>query len=222
MMQPPNWIDSVLEFLLKDRFADEVIGDLHEWFFWKQETYSSAKVKWTYFWNAFRAICLHQLKKVKNLLLHLFDNTMINNIKVGFRSLVQSRFFTSINILGLTLSLVCFILIFAFVRFKKSYNDFHPQKDEIYRILRKSLSMCERERPWPAPVANAFLQDFEGEMEFARFGQDPVFFKLEEERFYEADFYCSDASVLHVFDLPFVYGNPSEALNKKIPWFLRI
>lgn len=216
MRHPPKWIDLVLEYFLKDRFADEVLGDLHEWYYWKQETYSSARLKRAYLWNAFRTFRMHQLKRVKNLLINIIDNTMLNNnIKIGIRSLLQSRFFTVINVFGLTLGLVSFMLIYAFVTFESSYNDFHPKQDEIYRMLRKDLAKGERERPLPSPVANAFLRDFEGAMEFARFGQDPVFVKLEENQFYETDFYWSDASVIQVFDLPFVYGNPEEALTQK-------
>ncbi len=216
MNHPPKWIDSVLEFFLRDRFADEVLGDLHEWYYWKQETYSSARLKRTYLWNALRALRLHQLKRIKNLFVHLIDNTMLNNnIKIGIRSLLQSRFFTTINVLGLTLSLLSFMLIYAFIRYENSYNDFHPKQEEIYRMLRTNLIDGERERPLPSPVPDAFLRDFEGAMEFSCFGQDPVFVKLEDQRFYEDDFYWSDASVLELFDLPFVFGNPREALKQK-------
>lgn len=216
MMHPPKWIDKVLEYFLRDRFADEVLGDLHEWYYWKQETYSRAKLKRTYLWNAIRALRIHQLKKVKNLLVHLIDNTMVNNnLKIGVRSLLQNRFFTAINVLGLTLSLISFLFIYAFIRYENSYNDYHPKHDQIYRLLRKSLTDGKRERPQPSPVSRAFLQDFEGAMEFATFGQDPVFVKLDDQRFYEADFYWSDASVLQLFDLPFIYGNPNAALQQK-------
>lgn len=216
MNSPPKWIDKVLEYFLRDRFADEVLGDLHEWYYWKQETYSSIKLKRMYLWNAFRALRLHQLKRIKNLLIQLIDNTMLNNnLKIGVRSLLQNRFFTAINVLGLTLSLVSFMLIYAFIRYENSYNDFHPKQNEIYRVLRTNLIDGHRERPLPSPVPNAFLRDFEGAMEFSCFGQDPVFVKLDDQRFYEADFYWSDASVLQLFDLPFVYGNPRQALKQK-------
>jgi putative ABC transport system permease protein len=216
MKHPPNWIDRVLEYFLKERFVDEVLGDLHEWYYWKQESYGPAKLKRAYLWNAIRTLRLHQLKKVKNLLIQLIEFTMINNnIKIGIRSLLQSRFFTFVNVFGLTLSLLSFVLIYAFIRYEKSYNDFHPKHDEIYRVLRKDLASGDRERPLPSPFAQAFLRDFEGDMEFARFGQDPVFVKIESQRFYENDFYWSDASVLSMFNLPFVYGNPKEALTQK-------
>ena len=216
MKHPPKWIDRVLEYFLKDRFADEVLGDLHEWYYWKQETYSNVKLKRTYCWNAFRALRLHQLKKLKNLLVQLIDNTMLNNnLKIGVRSLLQNRSFTAINVLGLTLSLISFMFIYAFIRYESSYNSFHPKQNEIYRLLRKNLVDGKRERPMPSPVLPAFLRDFEGAMEFASFGQDPVFVKLDDQRYYEAEFYWSDASVFELFDLPFVYGNPKAALQQK-------
>lgn len=216
MNNPPNWIDVLLEFLLKDRFIDEVVGDLHEWYYWKQTSFTSARLKRVYLWNALRVLRLHQIKKVKFLLLQIIDQTMFsNNLKIGIRSLVQHRFFTLLNVVGLTLSLVSFILIYSYVIFEYSYNTFHPKQEEVYRVLRKNLNSGERERPMPSPLANAFLRDFEGSMEFARFGQDPVFVRLESKQFYEPNFYWSDASVFRVFDLPFVYGNAKAALRDK-------
>ena len=215
MNQPPKWIDSFLETILRDRFADEVLGDLHEWFHWKQEEYSSYKLKRTYFWNAFRAIRPHQLKRVKNLLITLTDHTMIhNNIKISIRSLLQHRFFTLINVLGLTISLISFLLIYAFVSHERSYNESHEKGGHIYRVLRKNMESGQRERPLPSPLAKAYLRDFEGAMEFARFGQDPVFVQLEDQRFYEDQFYWSDSSVFRIFDLPFLYGKADEALTE--------
>ena len=58
-----------------------------------------------------------------------------NYLKIAFRSLIKRRLFTVVNLLGLVLGLVAFLGLFAYVATEWSYNDFHANKDSIYRIV---------------------------------------------------------------------------------------
>jgi len=58
-----------------------------------------------------------------------------NYLKIAFRSLIKRRLFTSVNLLGLVLGLVTFLGLFAYVATERSYNDFHVNKDRIYRVV---------------------------------------------------------------------------------------
>ena len=54
-----------------------------------------------------KALKFYKLKKIQDLLILLSDIMMLNNnIKIGIRSLVQNRFFTLINLVGLSISFV--------------------------------------------------------------------------------------------------------------------
>ncbi|MEP0710717.1 MAG: ABC transporter permease [Algoriphagus sp.] len=58
-----------------------------------------------------------------------------NYFKIAFRSLIKRRLFTVVNLLGLVLGLVAFLGLFAYVATEWSFNDFHANKDSIYRIV---------------------------------------------------------------------------------------
>lgn len=58
-----------------------------------------------------------------------------NYLKIAWRSLVKRRLFTLVNLLGLVLGLVTFLVLFAYVATEWSYNDFHSRKDDIYRVV---------------------------------------------------------------------------------------
>jgi putative ABC transport system permease protein len=61
---------------------------------------------------------------------------MISNyLKIAWRSLIKRRLFTLVNLLGLVLGLVSFLVLFAYVATQWSYNDFHNRKDDLYRIV---------------------------------------------------------------------------------------
>ena len=62
-------------------------------------------------------------------------NTMIRNyIKTAWRNLVKNKFYSIINIAGLTLGLAIGILILLWVQDELSFDSFHKNAANIYRL----------------------------------------------------------------------------------------
>lgn len=59
-----------------------------------------------------------------------------NNIRFAFRQLSKNKVFSFVNVIGLSLSMVACLLIFKYVSFEKSYDNYHTGADNIYRIYR--------------------------------------------------------------------------------------
>lgn len=213
---PPKWIDHLLESIFKDRFIDEVIGDLHEWYNWKKQSRSGMQLYSGYLKNVLLSIRPYKIRKRKLLFLSIIDAAMLNNnIKISIRSLVQHKLFTVINIIGLTASLLSFLFIYAYVKHELSYDNFHPKADNIYRVLFQNPGSGYLSRPTPSPLAEIVLSGFQDEIQFARLGQDPVFVENGKEQYYEENFYWGDSSFFEVFNFPFLYGDASHALTDK-------
>ncbi|MEZ4775844.1 MAG: ABC transporter permease [Bacteroidia bacterium] len=58
-----------------------------------------------------------------------------NYLIVAIRTLVRNRNTSMINIAGLAIGLASCILIFIYVRSELSYDRFHPQADNLFRVL---------------------------------------------------------------------------------------
>ncbi|HEY0741503.1 MAG TPA: ABC transporter permease [Chryseosolibacter sp.] len=58
-----------------------------------------------------------------------------NYLKIAWRNLFQSKSFTSINIVGLSIGMTCCLIIFQYVAFESSFDEFHTKGDRIYRVL---------------------------------------------------------------------------------------
>lgn len=212
---PPAWVDNLLDAILTDRFADETIGDLHEWYALKKGSHSRFTFNYYYFLSVFKALRIYKLKKIKDLLILATEIFMVNNnIKLSIRSLINNRFFTMINLIGLSISLASFLFIYAYLRYELSYDDFHPKKDHIYRVLNASEETAIRGRPTPTPLAPTFNRYFPDAVKFARFGQDPVYLTAGESKFYEKHFYWGNPEIFSVFELPFLYGERTTALTE--------
>jgi predicted permease len=58
-----------------------------------------------------------------------------NHFKTALRSLVRNKSYTAINIAGLAAGISICLLIFTLIRFELSFENIHPDKNRIYRVL---------------------------------------------------------------------------------------
>src|SRR5690348_16392475 len=94
---------------------------------------------------------------------------MIRNLFLtALRSLKKNKFFSFLNIAGLAIGMAVFLLIAQYVYFEKSYEDFIPDRDNIYRValttyLNNELAFSSAENyPGVGPALLAELPEVEG------------------------------------------------------------
>jgi putative ABC transport system permease protein len=69
----------------------------------------------------------------------------MNLLKSVFRSFSRFKYYTFINLFGLILGLSCSIVLFLYVSFEFSYDQFHADKDRIFRVSEVSTSPQKKE-----------------------------------------------------------------------------
>ena len=57
-----------------------------------------------------------------------------NYLKVAVRNILKHKFFAAINIVGLVIGMTCCFLIFVYVKDELSYDRFHNESENIYRV----------------------------------------------------------------------------------------
>jgi len=80
-----------------------------------------------------------------------------NYFKIALRNLAKSKVHASINIFGLAVGLASVVLISLYVKDELSYDKFHKNADDIYRIAWWSDNPQTRT---PHPMAQALVSDF--------------------------------------------------------------
>ncbi|MTI21381.1 FtsX-like permease family protein [Fulvivirga sp. RKSG066] len=80
-----------------------------------------------------------------------------NYLKIALRNLLKSKVHTVINITGLAVGLTSVVLISLYVQDETSFDQFHENADDIYRIAWWSEQPQTRT---PHPMAQALVRDF--------------------------------------------------------------
>jgi putative ABC transport system permease protein len=149
-----------------------------------------------------------------------FSNTwaMINNhLKISFRNLRKQKFYSIINITGLSIGLACTILITLFVQDELSFDRHHTNAGRIYRIA-NHIRFGGDDRHFavsPAPLAAALMEEIPEVESATRFRQWGDFLvKKEVENFNENNVVWADPQIFQVFTIPLISGNPDEVLNE--------
>lgn len=144
-------------------------------------------------------------------------------IKVTLRSLAKNKLISSINILGLAISLSAFIFITLYIKKELSYDTGHADSDRIYRIAEiiKSDNFTENSASCPPNTGKFLLKDFPDDIEYmVRFFdfQNPVVtIQLENQELYNEKYvYFTDSSVFDMLDFELIQGNKETALSG--PW----
>ena len=66
-----------------------------------------------------------------------------NNFRLAFRSLLKNKTYSLINIVGLSIGISVFILIFLFIAHETNFDQFHRNKKSIFRIQQDRLNKGE-------------------------------------------------------------------------------
>ncbi len=135
-----------------------------------------------------------------------------NNLKIAFRVLMKQRFYAFINILGLTVGLACCLLMGLYIRQELTYDEYHENADDIYRVVFDNYMEMGAYATLPLPIAPALKEDFPQIARCARIAPGfETIIKNGENRFFETTTFV-DADLPQLFTMPFVAGNAQTAL----------
>lgn len=133
------------------------------------------------------------------------------------RNLGKNRFFSAINIFGFTLGISSVILILLFVLSELSYDRFHDKAGQIYRLNIKAMIGDTRINQTYSSARNftemtARFPEIETGVKFMDLNNAVI--RAGDLSFSESVVMFSDSTVFDVFTLPFILGNPRNALNR--------
>jgi putative ABC transport system permease protein len=143
------------------------------------------------------------------------------NIRIGFRYLVRQKNISLMNLLGLSIGMTVAILIFYFVKFEMSYDNFHKESKLIYRIIsvNKSTGGTDYRATTPLPLPEAVradIKDAEMTTGLSLFLSDDEPVQAGGQSFFNLTGYTADSCFLKMFNFPLISGNPNKVFNNPV------
>jgi putative ABC transport system permease protein len=133
---------------------------------------------------------------------------MFKNIfKIVVRNLWKYKGYTVVNIIGLGLGLTAIVWGFQTYRFGKSFDNFHPDTDNVYRMVTKKDGADQLQGIFPMPALQLAKNEFPGITEAVRFDGDGLNIKADKDETFAEQAHFTDPGFFKLFNFPLVSGS---------------
>lgn len=207
----------LLVWYLHPDYYPDISGDLEELYLRNRQR-SPRTAGWRYF---AQVIALFR----PSLLRPFFRNSIIkdtgmlkNYFKISARSLLKQKAFTFINVMGLAVGLAAFLLIRQYVAFEKSYDTFHADPEQLFRLTTDQVVdsvLGTRDAMSFAPSGKALVEEVPEILEATttyKFGE--LIFRKGETLVTEEKVIGADEHFLNLFTYEVISGTPAESLRE--------
>jgi putative ABC transport system permease protein len=218
--EPPRRALQLLKFFSEKFSMPEIYGDLIE-LFYKNQNRTSIFSKIKFWLSTLLAIpgmwLIFRRRNKKSFSINPF-HMFFSNLIIGLRHILKKPVYSFTTIVGLTLGIVTCLVILFYVRFEKSFDQYHEHINEL-AVVHYNVKMNDAEGN------NSSAPQFVGpnlEREFPEvilqcrvlpnYGTRVV--TLEDKMFEEGDFAFADSTFFQAFTIRLLKGNPSDQLKR--------
>lgn len=145
---------------------------------------------------------------------------LFNYLIIAIRNIRRSKLYSAINILGLSTSVACCLLLSLYIKDEVSFDAHHSRLDDLYRISThiSTPDGIRNMRTVSPPIAPALAAEVP-EIEFAVRAVNPPgvaqnLIRYGDNVFYESDGFIVDESFFQIFSYEFLEGNAITAVSE--------
>ncbi len=211
ILRPPKLAVGILKHTAATTEEASLLGDLEEEYRRRAQKNTSVRASFWYWTQA-----LLSLPSFVKTSFHWSFEMIKNYLKIAWRNIQKHRVFSIINITGLAIGMACCILILLWVQDEISFDNFHANKDNIYRIV------ADWEKyDWkgveasPAPLAPAIEEQIPEIQYAARCSHHSrLVFRYKDKAFYENRGLITDPSFFRIFSFSFLDGDSETSFKE--------
>jgi putative ABC transport system permease protein len=142
-----------------------------------------------------------------------------NYLLTAIRSVTRRKGFSLLNVLGLSIGLAASLLILQYVKDELSYDDFHVNGEQIYRVQydfyrdKELVFKCATAFPRVAPMLKADYPEVENTCRlYLRYGGGVI--RYEDMAIKEDNVFTVDQSFFEMFSYPLIAGDRKTVLKE--------
>lgn len=130
----------------------------------------------------------------------------MNSIKSFVRHLLKNKLYTAVTVLGFAISLTFILLLSVYIGNELSVDDFHVNKDRIYRLENESVDFSP-------PIAEDLKNSIPEIEDFTRALESDGRIMVSGGHKLKVNYLGVDASFFRIFSFPLLKGSPDEVLQ---------
>ncbi|MEM7551887.1 MAG: ABC transporter permease [Bacteroidota bacterium] len=217
---PPKLAQRFFSWYCRNQLHDSILGDLDEQFYQNINKHGIILAKLIYWMGVFLFLNRFTLKRDPyfNSMSYKPTTMIKTNLIISFRFLSKNKWFTLINVFGLTLGFVSILFILLFVHQERSFDRFHQNVENVYRI---NISYKDNSGNFTTLVNTPPAMAIEVSGKYPelkkisrmRYAMNCLF-KKGEVSFYEDHGYYADSLFLEILQFDFSSGDPETALDE--------
>lgn len=208
-IRSPVFGEKILKCILPGIEAESIAGDYEE--IYKDLVLSKGKFfAWGWYWfQILKSFC------ITISVWFSWSCTMFKNyLKITWRNIKRHKSYSIINISGLALGIACCILIMLWVEDELSWDRFHKNAENIYRVVQKQAD-GHLTPVTPAPLAGHLKSEYPEVIEAARYRRFwELNFRYEDKSFVESPL-VADPAFFKIFSFPLIEGDPDSIFNNR-------
>jgi putative ABC transport system permease protein len=207
----------LLRIFCPAHLVEEIEGDLVQKYERDLKKFSPSKSKRRLLWNTIRFFRLGILLRNKPTTRLNSLDMLANYFKVAFRVMLRNKSYSFINLFSLALGITAFAFLFLWVQNEFSYDQFHPDKDRIYKVWNKDVANGQI-KSWDvtarilAPTLKEEYTGVESAISFTGWGEQHLFIEGDK-RIIKTTGAYADVDILTMFGFPLVKGDAKTAFK---------
>ncbi len=217
-IQPPRFATRLLQWYCKPELLEDLQGDLNEYFQRNLQTKSLRHAKLIYVIDVFKFFRLYTIRKpeIINLLINFI---MIGSyIKTSSRSIVRNKLFSTINIVGLAISMSVGLVMIGVLTDTFSYDKFHINHKRIYRVISTYEYLGNKDNQPMATTSliagKAIKETFTTPDEVVILRRDFAGDVKADEKIIPLNGFYANEPFFKIFSFELIQGNPAVALKE--------
>ncbi len=206
--KPPRFASNILSRVISKELFEEISGDMEEEYNKALKSKGKIYAQFLYLMEVLRYIRMYRggrkFQSTNSL------SMLQNYIKVAFRNLLKHKAYSIINISGLGVGLACVFIIFLFIKIETSYDKFHENGKDIYRLQHvygfiNAVAATAYERDYSEVKKSMRVHPWKKDRKIT----------LENEDIYYEDVLMADSNFFSFFSFPLIQGNAETSLKDK-------
>jgi len=209
-IKPPKWADDFLTWICAPRYIDEIQGDLYEGFHRRCAKRGPHRARVLFVMEVFRSISFETIDR--SLIPSFTSKLMLGNyLKSGWRNFVKYKSYSLINLFGLSLGFCSALLLYLIVRYENSFDDFHKNRAQVYRVGNKFSSGGYDDRV-VVPQVPLMDQEYVDIVASSRFFPQSDIMSIDQ-KFVRTGYTFVDPGFADIFDFKVIHGDIKRALS---------